>query len=95
MVHTVPNKHVYFMDKDNAPVLTAESGDTLIYHTLDCFGGQITSEEQTVDELDWSVMNPACGPVYINGAEPGDVLKVSIQSIEVAEQGSMASPSIP
>ena len=90
MVHTVPNKHVYFMDKDNAPVLTAESGDTLIYHTLDCFGGQITSEEQTVDELDWSVMNPACGPVYINGAEPGDVLKVSIQSIEVAEQGSMA-----
>jgi amidase len=33
------------------------------------------------------VANPAAGPVYINGAEPGDVIAVDILDIQVAEQG--------
>ena len=38
--------------------------------------------------LDWSRINPATGPVYIKGAEPGDTLKVEILKIELAPQAA-------
>ena len=42
---------------------------------------QITSADAVFNELDWLRINPATGPVFIEGAEPGDCLKVSIKRI--------------
>ena len=33
-------------------------------------------------------INPATGPVFVKGAEPGDTLEVHIEKIEVADQGA-------
>jgi amidase len=41
--------------------------------------------------LDWDRINPATGPVYIKDAEPGDVLKVTINRIELDEKGTVVS----
>ncbi len=48
----------------------------MLFKTLDCFSNKITDESITMADLDYgyNIANPAAGPVYIEGAEPGDVL---------------------
>ena len=78
---------VYAMSAQNKPVLNVEPGTQVQFQTWDCFKGQITSAEKGFDGLDWSHVNPATGPVFINGAQEGDVLSVKIDKIEVADSG--------
>ena len=80
---------IYSMSKENAPAAHAGSGDTVRFETLDCFGCQIRSESQLLEKLDWSNINPATGPLFIEGALPGDVLKVEILEIELDDHGVM------
>lgn len=72
---------VYAMSRDNVPVATVNSGSEVLFETCDCFSDQITSADAVFNELDWQRINPATGPVFIEGAEPGDCLKVSIKRI--------------
>jgi amidase len=46
-------------------------------------------EVETWDALT-KVTNPVTGPMYVEGAEPGDVLAVEILDIEMPEQGTTA-----
>lgn len=78
---------VYQFSKDNTPVTHSEPGEILAFKTMDCFSNTINKEEDLVLNMDYSVANPATGPVYIDGAEPGDVLAVDILDIRVADQG--------
>ena len=80
---------VYAMSAKNPPAARAGSGDTLVFETADCFGGQIVKETDRMGALDWSRINPATGPVYVEGAEPGDTLKVEILQIALAPQAAM------
>lgn len=77
----------YAMDKNNAPALYVDSGDTVVMEAHDCFTGQITTEENTSTKLNWDEINPATGPVYVNGLKPGNVLKVTIEKIDIGDQG--------
>lgn len=77
----------YQFSKDNTPVTHSEPGEVLVFKTMDCFSNSINTEEDLVLNMDYSVANPATGPVYIDGAEPGDVLAVDILDIQVADQG--------
>jgi len=80
---------VYAMAPENAPVARIQSGESLIFETSDCFGGQIVKETDRMGTLDWSRINPATGPVFVEGAEPGDTLKVEILKIDLAQQAAM------
>ena len=80
---------VYAMSPDNAPVARIQSGETLVFETADCFGGQIACEADRMGALDWSRINPATGPVFVEGAQPGDTLKVEILKIDLAAQAAM------
>jgi amidase len=67
------------------------SGDIVIVHTPDCFGGLIWSVEQDWRDIDFSRVNGAVGPIYVEGAEPGGVLKVEVLGVEVeGDRGVMA-----
>ena len=83
------NTKVNIMSRENAPVASARSGDTVRFETLDCFGCQIYAEDQILRDIDWSNINPATGPLFIEGALPGDVLKVEILNIELDDHGVM------
>ena len=83
------NTRIYAMHRENAPAAVAKSGETVCFETLDCYGGQIVREGQSLAGMDWSNINPATGPLYVEGARAGDVLKVEILKIEVAPQGVM------
>ena len=82
---------VYAMDASNEAVMKVPSSSEVIFETCDCFQNQITSENQSVDSVNWEQINPATGPLYVEGAVPGDVLKVEIIDITIAEQGVMAA----
>lgn len=87
-MQTVPKDAVvYAMSALNAPVLRVASGERVLFETWDALHGQLMPGGKGFDGLDWGRINPASGPVYINGAEPGDVLAVRIERIDVAEQG--------
>ena len=75
------------------PVLRVADGDEVTIETLDCFGGQLKTTADTLDELDWSITNPATGPIYIEGAQPGDLLKVEL--LEVVATGNSVMVTIP
>jgi len=78
---------IYAMSAQNKPALYADPGTQIQFETWDALHGQITSADGGFDGLDWERVNPATGPVYINGAEPGDILSIRINKIEVAESG--------
>lgn len=87
------DKSVYAFSKDNAPVATAEPGEILKFVTMDCFSNRLRTENDLITDLDYSysVANPAAGPVFVKGAEPGDVLVVDILDIEVDDQGVIST----
>ena len=72
--------------RDLEPALRVASGDTVRIRTQDCFGNQVQTPEDELDEIDWDAINPATGPVYVEGAVPGGALKVTIDDIELDAQ---------
>lgn len=80
---------IFSFSKDHEPVLRLPAGTTLEIATLDCFSNQLRKAEDTIEQLDWDRVNPATGPVYIKGAEPGDALKVTIDNITLNEKGTV------
>jgi amidase len=89
-MYRVSSKNVIFaMDKDNEPVAVVEAGSQIVFETCDCFENQIQSQSTIMNQLDWNRINPATGPIYINGAMPGDTLVVRVKDIKVGSQGVM------
>ena len=64
----------------HAPVITIAPGDTVTFENIDATSGQLTANSTLNDikTLDFSLINPISGPVYVDGAEPGDALKVTL-----------------
>ena len=79
--HYFPDARVHYAwDTGNEPVLTIESGDTVVVTTRDVSDNQITpdSDASVVAGLDWTRVYPLAGPIAVRGAEPGDVLRVDV-----------------
>ena len=66
------------------PVLEVEPGDTVVYETRDAFDGQLHpgSTDQDVGGLALGPVHPLTGPVFVKGAEPGDLLEAELLEIE-------------
>jgi formamidase len=68
---------------DIPPVVRVDPGDTVSLETRDAFDGAITSATTApdLDRADLNVVHPLTGPVFVNGAEVGDLLEVHIVEI--------------
>lgn len=77
------NNVIFAMSKNNQPVAHVSSGSQVIFETCDCFFDQILDETMTFNELDWNHINPATGPIYVEDALPGDILKIEIKKISL------------
>ena len=77
--HTIHHSH-YGWNRDNPPVARIAPGDTIEFHPVDSSGGQLTAKSTVADiaTLDFGKVNPVAGPVYVEGAEPGDAIKVTL-----------------
>jgi len=85
--------HHYGWDNSFRPAVRIAPGESLEFEVVDAAGGQL-SPASTVDDvgrLDFARINPVSGPVYVDGAEPGDILKVSVLSFAPSGWGWTAN----
>lgn len=88
--HTVHARHQHnHWDRDIEPVIEVEPGQSVEFEIVDASGGQLSSASTTADVagLDFSKVNPVCGPVYVGGARPGDVLEVEVRELAMSGWG--------
>lgn len=74
---------VYGMEE----VYRVKNREIFLVETNDCFKQQIINEEQVVDTIDFNLVNAATGPIYVEEARAGDILKVDILDIRTEESG--------
>ena len=76
-------------NKDIPPVVHINSGDIVTIETRDASDGHFTPESTVKDiaTRDSSKVHPITGPIYIEEAEPGDVLQIEILKYELGEWG--------
>jgi len=92
--HTIHGAHHHFgWDRSIPPVLTVAPGTTIAFECLDASGGQLTKDSTLADvgALDFGKVNPVTGPVFIDGAEPGDAVKVTIHEFQPSGFGWTAN----
>lgn len=72
--------HNFGWNRDFTPALTVKPGSTIHFECMDSSAGQLGADStvQSVIDLDFNKVNPVTGPVYVEGAEPGDALKITI-----------------
>jgi len=85
------NKAVYSFSPLHAPVEQVKTGELVLMETEDAVGGQIKDERTSLEELDWTRVDAATGPIFIEGAEPGDTLVVEILEIKPEEKGVLVT----
>lgn len=80
-------------DHSIPPAETVAPGERVHFECLDSSGGQFTpgSTSADVPSLDFGKINPVTGPIYIDGAEPGDILKVEIEAFHPSGFGWTAN----
>jgi acetamidase/formamidase len=71
------------------PTLTVDSGSTITFDLVDGGDNQIlpTSNVSAIHAYDFSRTDPATGPIYINTALPGDVLKIDFLRLIPGDYG--------
>ena len=92
--HTIHGRsHHFGWNRANPPVLTVAPGETVCFECLDSGGGQLTPTSSVTDlkALDFGRINPVTGPIHVDGAEPGDALKVTIESFKPSGFGWTAN----
>jgi acetamidase/formamidase len=80
-------------DRDREPVLSIDPGDTVVLRTLDASWGHVGNWLFDLPIPDFSPPleqgpgHALCGPIYVRGAEPGDVLEIEIGAIRPGPWG--------
>src|SRR3954469_10152691 len=84
-----PDQVHYTWDAGHAPSLRIADGDTVVFHTRDVSDDQIgpDSDSSVVAGMDWDRVYPLAGPVYVEGAKPGDTLAVEILDLHTQGWG--------
>jgi acetamidase/formamidase len=84
-----PDKVHYTWDTGHEAVLTVADGDTVVYETREVFDNQIgpDSDASVIPGANWERVYPLAGPVYVEGAEPGDTLAVEILDVHTKGWG--------
>ena len=76
-------------DNSIPPIATIRSGETVSFDLLDASCGQI-KPDSTVDAirtLDFSRVDQVNGPIFVDGALPGDVLEIEFLDLHPADWG--------
>ena len=84
-----PNKGHNRWHPDIPPAVEAEAGEEVVLQTRHALDGEVTpaSTAQDVTNVNLNLVHPLTGPVYVQGAEPGDLLEVNILNVEPADWG--------
>jgi amidase len=83
-VEVKPEDYSYVFNPYREAIERVNPGDRVTIHTNDAFESRIQSESDVASTAlaTAKFLNPQTGPLYVEGAEPGDTLAVRIESIE-------------
>ena len=83
-VEVVPQDYSYVFNPYREPIARVKTGERVTVHTDDAFESRITTKEDLPSRAlaTAKFLNPQTGPIYVEGAEPGDTLAVRIEGIE-------------
>ena len=90
--HTIHQQH-YGWDNSLEAAARIAPGQALEFDVMEASAGQLLDSctADDIGRIDFSKVNPLAGPVYIEGAEPGDVLKVTVLSFAPSGWGWTAN----
>ena len=82
-----PGDWAYVIGPYRTPVATVRPGETFAVETLDAFENKVDSPDADITRLiRLPYVNPVVGPIYVEGAEKGDALAVTVNSIDVTRE---------
>jgi acetamidase/formamidase len=86
-------QHHFGWDNSLAPIAHVVPGETIEVQCLDAAGGHYTetSTAEDIARMDTSRVNPVTGPLFVEGAKPGDALRVTFQGFEPSGFGWSAN----
>ncbi len=90
MLRVRRDQFTYEFSSKVPPIATIDSGETVVFETYDASTGRIRRVEDLAAYLkvrDPHKVNPAAGPLWVRGAEPGDEIVVTIERIDLTDQG--------
>ena len=75
---------------DIPPALEVDPGEEVVLETRDASDGQIRPGATLADleSMDTKVGHPLTGPVYVRGAQPGDLLEIEYLDISPSTSSS-------
>ena len=80
-----PEQHSYVIGPYNEPIASVRPGETFVVETMDAFGNRIVSSDSDITKIiKMPYVNPLTGPIYVEGAEKGDAIALTIHSIDVS-----------
>lgn len=84
VVEVKPEDYSYVFSPYREPIAKVSPGDRVTIHCNDAFESRINTKEDVPSRAlaTAKFLNPQTGPIYVDGAEPGDTLAVRIESIE-------------
>lgn len=88
---TIDKSHVYrALSGDIPPAAVCDPGQRVCFLTMDALGDQYVDDDDPI--IDESLAgNPSTGPLYVRGAMPGDMLKVTVEKIDLPSRMSMTT----
>ena len=86
-----PGAYSYVFSPYAEPIARVQSGETVAMFTKDAFEDRITKADDVPSEILGPYLNPQTGPLFIEGAEPGDTLKVEILDIEATRDWAVSA----
>ena len=86
-------QHHFGWDNSFEPAARVAPGSTIEFECLDSSAGQLTPTSTVADvaTLDFGKINPVNGPIFVEGAEPGDALKITIDAFKPSGFGWTAN----
>jgi len=88
--HTLDRGKIHYKwDNSLPPAIEIESGDTVHCETEEVSDGQIKPgmPASILGNLDFDRLYPLAGPIFVKGAEPGDILEVEILRLQTLDWG--------
>jgi acetamidase/formamidase len=84
VVEVKPESYSYVFSPYREPIVKVRPGDRVMIHCNDAFESRINTKDDIPSKAlaTAKFLNPQTGPIYVDGAEPGDTLAVRIESIE-------------
>jgi amidase len=77
------NDPKYALDSRHEAVARVGIGESFIVETHDCRTGTITRPDQAADLLDTRCVNPATGPIAVDGVTAGSTICIEIEELHV------------